>query len=260
MLPHIVDRPLVLVRCPEGRDKACFFQKHPGAGTPSTLRQVPIREKNGVMPYLVVDDAAALVSLAQLAALEIHAWGSRIDKLEQPDRLIFDLDPDPEMPWGLVVESARQVREVLQELGLESFVKTTGGKGLHLVVPIQRRVDWDEAKVFCKRIADLVVTASPQRFTAKMAKVARPGKIFIDYLRNARGATSIVAYSTRARPHAPISVPLTWDELSERIRSDHYTLRTLPRRLASLKRDPWQGMATLRQNLTAAMKKLRGMT
>ncbi len=164
------------------------------------------------------------------------------------------------MPWGLVIQCARQVREFLQEIGLESFVKTTGGKGPHLVVPIQRKADWDEAKEFCKRIADLVVAADPRHFTAKMAKAARPGKIFIDYLRNSRGATSVVGYSPRARPNAPVSVPLTWDELGERTTSDFYTIRTLARRLKSLKRDPWQKIATLRQDVAKAIKKLQGLS
>src|SRR5439155_836860 len=147
-LPHIADRPLVLVRCPEGRGKECFYQKHPRVGTPDNLRLFPIREKDKTEPYIIVDDAAGLISLAQIGALEIHAWGSRADKLENPDRLIFDLDPDPQVPWSFVVQSARQLREFLDQLGLESFVKTTGGKGLHVVVPIDRRHDWDVAKAF----------------------------------------------------------------------------------------------------------------
>src|SRR5262249_39569843 len=164
------------------RGKACFYQKHPGAGTPAALRQIPIRESNKTENYVVVDDVAGLIALAQIGALEIHAWGSRADKLEYPDRLIFDLDPDPAVPWRTVVRAARQVRQFLQELGLESFVKTTGGKGLHLVLPIERRHDWGEAKAFCKRVAELIVRADPEHYTANMAKAARGGKIFLDYL------------------------------------------------------------------------------
>jgi bifunctional non-homologous end joining protein LigD len=259
ILPHIADRPLVLVRCPEGRAKACFYQKHQGVGTPDTLRQIPIREQKKTEPYVVVDNAAGLISLAQIGALEIHAWGSRADKLEQPDRLIFDLDPAEDVPWPAVVQSARQVREFLIELELESFVKTTGGKGLHLVVPIDRRHDWDAVKTFCKQVADLIVQADPSRYTANMSKAARPGKIFVDYLRNTRGATAIVPYSTRARPGATISTPLTWQELSGRIRGDHFTLRTLPKRLASLKKDPWNAISSTRQSLRPALEKIRAL-
>jgi bifunctional non-homologous end joining protein LigD len=257
ILPHIADRPLVLVRCPEGQTKECFFQKHPAAGTPDTLRQIPVREKNKTENYVIADDVAGLISLAQIGALEIHAWGSRADKLERPDRLIFDLDPAPDVPWIQVVQSARQVRQFLEELGLESFVKTTGGKGLHLVVPVDRRHDWDEAKAFCKSVADTIVAADPERYTANMSKAARPGKIFIDYLRNGRGATAIVPYSTRARPGAPVSVPLTWEELSVRTTSDRFTVRNVGKRLASLKRDPWAEILAMRQSFTPALAKLR---
>jgi bifunctional non-homologous end joining protein LigD len=260
VLPHIADRPLVLVRCPEGRGKECFYQKHPAAGTPDTLRQVMIREKTKAEPYVFADDVDALISLAQISALEVHAWGSRADKLESPDRLIFDLDPDPSVDWNFVVQSAREVRRFLQELGLESFVKTTGGKGLHVVVPIDRRHDWDEAKDFCKRVADAIVTADPEHYTVNMSKAARPGKIFIDYLRNGRGATAIIPYSTRAREGAPVSVPLTWEELSARIRSDHYNVRNLPQRLEKLKSDPWKNIAKVRQSLTGAIKALKKLT
>jgi bifunctional non-homologous end joining protein LigD len=259
ILPYIADRPLVLVRCPEGRAKACFYQKHPGVGTPDTLRQIRIREQKKTQPYVVVDDVAGLISLAQIGALEIHAWGSRADKLEQPDRLIFDLDPDTQVPWSAVVQSARQVRQFLLDLGLVSFVKTTGGKGLHLVVPINRRHDWDEAKAFCKQVADLIVTADPTHYIANMAKAARHGKIFIDYLRNARGATAIVPYSTRARAGAPVSAPLTWEELSGRVQSDHFTLRNMARRLSTLKRDPWEKLPSIRQNLTEPIARVRDL-
>ena len=260
ILPHIKDRPLVLVRCPQGQGKECFFQKHPGAGMLEALRQIPIREKTKTERYVIVDDIADLISLVQVGALEIHAWGSRADKLEAPDRLIFDLDPDTQIPWNKVVQCARQVRQFLQELGLQSFVKTTGGKGLHLVVPIDRRHDWDDAKAFCKQVADAIVAADPKQYTANMAKAARPGKIFIDYLRNGRGSTAIVPYSTRARPDAPVSVPLTWDELTSRVHSDHYTVRNLNKRLVSLKSDAWDGIESVHQGLAGPWKNLRAVS
>src|SRR5204863_4851917 len=146
ILPHVANRPLSLVRCPEGADKECFFQKHPGVGTPKTIRLVPVKEKNTTRNYLVVDRVEDLVSLAQIGALEIHILGSQAGKLEFPDRMIFDLDPDTAVEWERVVDSAHQIREFLQDGGLESFVKTTGGKGLHIVVPLQRRHEWDEVK------------------------------------------------------------------------------------------------------------------
>ncbi len=257
ILPHLADRPLVLVRCPEGREQECFYQKHPAVGTPDTLRQIPIREKNKTGKYVLVDDVKGLISLAQISALEIHAWGSREDKLEYPDRLIFDLDPDPEVSWEAVIDGALQVRQFLQDLGLESFVKTTGGKGLHLVLPIERRHDWEEAKAFCKRVSELIVAAAPDRYTANMAKAARHGKIFIDYLRNGRGATAVVPYSTRSRPGAPVSAPLAWDELDARIRSDQFTIRNLADRLKKLKRDPWHEIWRLRQRLAKPIAILR---
>jgi bifunctional non-homologous end joining protein LigD len=259
LLPHIADRPLVLVRCPEGREKECFFQKHPGLGTPKSLRQIPIREQKKTEHYVVVDDVDGLISLAQIGALEIHAWGSRADKLDYPDRLIFDLDPAEDLPWPSVVRSARQVRDFLQELGLESFVKTTGGKGLHLVVPIDRRHDWDEAKAFCKHVAELIVRADPSRYTSNMSKAARPGKVFVDYLRNGRGATAIVPYSPRARANAPVSVPLTWEELNGRRRGDYFTLRNVMERLAKLRSDPWKAMKGMKQSLKGSIAKVKSL-
>lgn len=260
ILPHIADRPLVLVRCPEGRETECFYQKHPAIGTPKNLRRIPIKEKSGTEDYVMVDDVAGLISLVQIGALEIHAWGSRADKLELPDRLVFDLDPDPELPWKRVVESARQVREFLQALELESFVKTTGGKGLHLVVPIERRLAWPEAKAFCKQVIEAIAAADPDSYTPKMTKTLRTGKIYLDYLRNDRGATAVVAYSTRARPGAPVSTPLTWEELSSRIPSNHYTVQNLPRRLAGLARDPWEALASTRQSLAKAIATIQKLS
>jgi bifunctional non-homologous end joining protein LigD len=260
ILPHILGRPIVLTRCPDGQENACFYQKHPGPGTPDSLKRFPIEEKTKTEDYVVVEDVAGLISLAQIGALEIHAWGSRTDRLEFPDRLVFDLDPDPAVAWKDVVRGARQVRSFLQELGLGSFVKTTGGKGLHLVVPIKRRHDWAEAKAFSRRVAEAIVAADPRHYTATMAKAARHGKIFLDYFRNDRGATAVIPYSPRAKPHAPVSVPLAWDELSARIPSDHYTIRTLAKRLSSLRTDPWDGFASQRQSLGGPFKVLRRVT
>jgi bifunctional non-homologous end joining protein LigD len=257
ILPHMNDRPLVLVRCPEGRQKSCFYQKHPAAGTPEALRQIPVREKTKTENYVIADDLAGLIGLAQIGALELHAWGSRADKLELPDRLIFDLDPDPKVDWADVVHAAHEIREFLSQLELESFVKTTGGKGLHLVVPLLRRHAWDEVKEFCKNVAEAISAAAPDRFTANMSKAARHGKIFIDYLRNGRGATAVLPYSPRSRPGMTVSAPLAWEELTAKMHSDQFDIRTILDRVRSLRRDPWQGIFRLRQGLATPMKRLR---
>ncbi len=255
MLPHVVDRPLAIVRCPAGSGKPCFFQKHPGDGALAHLRQVNISEHGAPEYHLAIDDASGLISLVQMGVLEIHAWGSRAKHLEKPDRLIFDLDPDPSVAWPEVIKAARQVRLLLEELGLNSFIKTTGGKGLHLVVPVQPRTEWDEAKAFCRAVADFMVRAEPDRFIATMSKAARKGKIFIDYLRNGRGATAVAPYSTRNRPGATVSAPIAWDELTSSLHSDHFTIENLPARLSKLKTDPWAGLAKTKQSITAAMVK-----
>lgn len=256
LLPHIKDRPLVLVRCPEGRNKECFFQKHPRIGTPKNLRQVPIVEKNKTENYVLVDDAEGLISLAQIGVLEIHAWGSRIDRLECPDRLIFDLDPDPSVSWSSVIESAVAIRDLLLELGIRSFVKTTGGKGLHIVLPIQPEVEWDEAKAFCKQVAEFIVSLDETHFTSNMSKASRHGKIFVDYLRNGRGATAVVPYSPRAKAGAPVSCPLTWDELSRCNSSDAYSITNISKRISRLRTNPWQKIAVLHQRLSLAQTRL----
>jgi bifunctional non-homologous end joining protein LigD len=260
ILPHLRHRPLVIVRCPEGQTKECFYQKHPGIGTPSDLRQIPISEKSKVEKYLVVDNAKGLVALAQVSALELHAWGSREDKMERPDRLIFDLDPAPEVNWKTVIECANSIREFLEGLGLKSFVKTTGGKGLHIVIPIDRRHEWDDVKDFCKTVADCLVQAQPDLFTANMSKAARTGKIFVDYLRNGRGATSVVPYSPRAREHAPVSVPIDWSELTPRLTSTQFTIRNVINRLSALSQDPWSDFESTRQSLAKPIRAITSLT
>jgi bifunctional non-homologous end joining protein LigD len=255
MLPHVENRLLSLVRCPGGSGQKCFFQKHPGNGTSDGLRRFSVREKNKVEEHLALYDLAGLVSLVQIGVLEIHIWGSQADRYEKPDRLIFDLDPDPAVEWPEVVTAAKEVRLLLEELGLESFIKTTGGKGLHVVLPIQRRTSWDDAKAFCLAVADFMVAAAPKRYIAKMSKAARKGKIYVDYLRNDLGSTAIAPYSTRNRAGAPVSVPITWDELSSRMKSDHFNIHNLPARLAKLTKDPWAGITKTKQCITASMLK-----
>ena len=249
ILPHLRSRPAALLRCPEGLGQECFYQKHPGPWTPASLRRIRIREKNKTDEHLVIEDVAGLVGLVQVGVLEIHTWNAQADRLEAPDRVVFDLDPGPDVPWRAVLMAARLVRSTLEARGLESFVKTTGGKGLHVVTPIEAGAGWPACVAFARRVVDSLVTQTPGAFVATMAKSARKGKIFVDYFRNQRGATSIAAYSTRARPGAPVSTPVTWDELDAITSGSHFTLATVERRLAKLTDDPWAGYATLKQSL-----------
>ena len=250
MLPHLAGRPLTLVRCPDGRHKHCFYQKHAKQGQPPAIHRVPIRGESGeVTDYMAVDDLAGLLGLVQLGALEIHTWGCRRDKVDRPDVLIFDLDPDEALPFAEVVDAAVEVRGHLEGLGLESFVKTTGGKGLHLVVPIERRTGWDEAKEFCHQVALAMTRTRPDRYVAVAGKGKRRGKIFIDYLRNGFGASAVAPYSTRSREGAPVAAPLAWDELSAGVRPADFTVISMPRRIASLERDPWHGYDQVKQSI-----------
>jgi bifunctional non-homologous end joining protein LigD len=214
ILPHLAGRPLTLVRCPQGHQKECFYQKHVGENLPDWVRRVPIKEGGSVGKYVVIDSLPGLIALVQMGVLEIHTWGSRVDRIEQPDRLTFDLDPDAGLPWARVIEAARALRRKLAGLGLNAFVKTTGGKGLHVVVPIVRKYRWDEIKPFCKTLAESMTREEPERYLATMSKAKRKGKIFIDYLRNGRGATAVAAYSTRSISGAAVSTPVTWKEVA----------------------------------------------
>jgi bifunctional non-homologous end joining protein LigD len=192
---------------------------------------------------MVIEDLAGLISIVQMGALEIHPWPARADDVERPDMLVFDLDPAPDVAWKNVVQGARDVRELLEKLGITSFLRTSGGKGLHVVVPLARRNTWEEAKAFAKAVADNL-------YIATMSKAKRVGKVFVDYLRNQRGATAIASYSTRARSGAPVATPLAWDELSARIKPDTFHVKNVPKRLAGLKEDPWKGFFVVRQSIT----------
>src|SRR5262249_30899842 len=220
ILPHIAGRVLSLVRAPSGAQDKTFFAKHPWPGLDHALH-VDVGEKE---PMIAIRDVAGLISLVQSGTVEIHPWGSRADDLERPDRLIFDLDPGEDVPWSAVLEAARDLRAELQRIGLESFVKTSGGKGLHVVVPVEPRLEWDAAKTFTQSVAEKMSRARPDRYVATMSKRARQGRIFIDFFRNDRGTTAVAPYSTRARPHAPVSTPLAWEELSEGLKADHFTV------------------------------------
>jgi bifunctional non-homologous end joining protein LigD len=249
MLPHVQDRPLTLLRCPEGRAKQCFFQKHPGESLAEGLGRVTVKSSEGTAEYAVIRAARGLQALAQMSVLEVHIWGALESDSEHPDRLVYDLDPDPEMKFGDVIAGARAVRALLKELGLESWVKTTGGKGLHVTVPILPERGWDEIKAFCQHVAQELARREPERYVATMSKAKRRGKIFIDYLRNARGATFVAPYSPRARPGAGVAMPIAWADLSAKFMPEKFTVQSARNYLSARKVDPFAAMLKARQKL-----------
>jgi bifunctional non-homologous end joining protein LigD len=249
MLPHVTGRPLTLVHCPDGLSAPCNYLRHAKAWGPNALRRVRIREKTKVGEYLVADSVEAIVSLAQMGVVEIHTWNSRADDVERPDRIILDLDPGPEVTWTQVVTAARLVGDVLDTLGLASWVKTTGGRGLHLVVPLRPERDWSECLAFARDVADAIARTDPALYTTTFAKAGRENKLLIDYLRNNRTNTAVAAFSTRARPGAQVSMPLAWRDLAGG--PDRWTMLSVPSRLTRLKSDPWSDYWSCRQRLSA---------
>ena len=235
--PHVVDRPLALVRCPGGVEEGCFFQKHAWAGIGEHIARS--RDTDGGEELLTIRTLEGLIALVQASVLEIHVWGAKLGSIEKPDGITFDLDPDPEVAWSDVVGAAFEVRDRLKDLGLESFVKTTGGKGLHVFAPLEPHADWTAVKDFSHALAGAMAKDSPQRYLAKASKAARRRRIFVDYLRNGRGATAVAAYSARARAGAPVSTPVGWDELGPEMRPDRFTVLNLLHRLANID-DPWR--------------------
>ncbi|MCE8020307.1 DNA ligase D [Halomonas sp. MCCC 1A11036] len=259
VLPRLARRPLSLVRCPQGRNDECFFQKHPRAAIPDSVPRIDVPEKKGSAEYVYVETAADLIGLVQAGALEIHPWGSRIDHLEQPDSLVFDLDPDQGIAWKEILRVAGTLRERLESLGLTPFLRTTGGKGLHLVVPLEPSAEWEQAKAFAKGVAEAHAQDDPKRLTTNMSKAKREGRIFLDYLRNGRGATAVASYTVRARANAPVAVPIRWDELNAALRADRYNVQNLRRRLSSLREDPWVGFDEAARPLDAQLLKVMGV-
>jgi bifunctional non-homologous end joining protein LigD len=252
IVPHVADRPLSLVRCPEGQRGPSFYQKHAGPGVPKEVKRVRVRESGGgTATYLYVDDLAGVVALVQIGVLEIHPWGARVGRLDRPDRLVLDLDPAPGLPWARVVEAAQEIRALLADLDLVGFAKTTGGKGLHVVVPLRPEAGWDALRALGEGIGAELARRAPDRYTINPLKAARRGRIFVDYLRNVRGATAVAAYSTRARPNAPVSTPVGWNELAGKARPEDFTVATVPKRLASLRKDPWADFFSVDQAITS---------
>jgi bifunctional non-homologous end joining protein LigD len=248
IVPHVAGRPLTLLHCPSGADGRCMFLKHAKAWGPTALRRVNIQEKTKVGEYLVADSVSGVVALAQMGVIEIHTWNSTAGDIERPNRIVWDLDPGPAVRWADVVEGAELLRNVLKTLGLESWVKTTGGRGLHVVVPIKRGPDWSACLAFSKHVSEAIVRSNPSQYTTMFTKRGREGKILFDYLRNNRTNTSISAYSPRARAGAPVSVPIDWTEL--RRSPPRWTLATIARRLRRVREDPWTGYWLSTQRLT----------
>ncbi len=253
ILPHIVKRPLALVRCPNGSSGECFFQKHSFAGLTEAVEVAHVPDKNGMEEVLVIHDLRGLINLVQANVLEIHPWGASMEDVDRPDIMIFDLDPGEGVEWTAVIQAAKEIRQRLRDTGIESYVKTTGGKGLHVVSPIRPEVGWDELKDFAHRIALAMEADAPSKYISTMAKKARGGKIFVDYLRNGRGATAVAAYSTRARAGAPVSAPVRWEELGPELTAARFNTSNIMRRLSALKSDPWEGFFSSPQPISAAI-------
>ena len=240
MLPHLKGRPLTLVFCPTGVGAGCTYLRHTKVWGPTAIRRVRIQEKTKVGEYMIVDTLEGLVSLAQMNVLEIHTWNSIIDRVEQPDRIILDLDPGKHVVWRQVVAAAKEVRNLLTAIKLKAWVKTTGGRGLHIVLPIRPHHDWSECLEFARAIATLMVEQQPDRYTTDFRKAGRADKILIDYLRNNRTNTSICAFSVRAREGATVSMPVDWADLTSSLKPERFSLQSAAAYLARRRVDPWR--------------------
>jgi bifunctional non-homologous end joining protein LigD len=252
LLPEISNRPLAVIKCPGGDFANCFFQKHP-----SDLRRVGTRLPDSP-PYLHLQTLEDVIRVVQNGVFEFHSWGSRFPRVDRPDRITLDLDPDPALTWPALRHACELTRALLDRLELQWFLKTTGGKGLHFVVPIEPRCEWDEAKAFARALAMQLAHTEPSIFTATMSKAKRTGRVYVDYLRNADGATAVAAYSLRARPGLPVSMPIAWAALRDDVRGTFFNVRNVAGILERRKSDPWAGYATVRQRITAARRKTVG--
>lgn len=259
ILPYVANRPLSMVRCPEGTGEPCFFQRHIAQGQSPYLHDVPVTIKGRQENYLMIEDAKGLLTLVQWGVIELHPWGCLADKPDMPDRIIFDLDPDPEVAWKHMIEGAQEVRMRMEEFGLQSFLKTTGGKGLHVVVPLSRKYKWPAIKAFARAVAESMQHDNPQRYISKSSKEARRGKIFVDYLRNDLTSTAVAPFSARAREGAPVSMTLAWEDLTAKLKPSAFTIETAPAFLEKRRQDPWEDFLRLKQQLSARHLKALGI-
>ena len=257
MLPHVARRLLSIVRCPDGRDEPCFFQRHPIPGNLDSIHRFKRRDKKSEPDYVYIEDVQGLIALAQMGVLEIHIWGSHVDDVDRPDRMVFDLDPADDVPFAEVKSAALHLRAVLKAARLKSFPLLSGGKGIHVVVPLRPRHGWDVVKAFSGALAQGVAAEQPDRYVATMTKAKRKGRIFIDFFRNDRTATAIAPYSTRSRPGAPLAWPLGWNALPRIKSADAITLATFCRRLSAP--DPWSAYAKTDQTLEPAALRALGL-
>jgi bifunctional non-homologous end joining protein LigD len=247
MLPHLAFRPVTMVRCPTGEGTKCFYQRHAGSGVPEQLHEVTIPGFDE--PYLYVADVAGLVAMVQMGVLEMHPWGVKVEAPDRADRIVFDLDPAEGLGFAAVIEAAGEVRDRLKALGLVSFVKTTGGKGLHVVVPVEATAPWKAVKSFAKGVSAEMAADSPDKYLTKATKADRVGRIFIDYLRNDPTSTAVAPYSTRSRRGAPVAMPLKWEQVKTGLDPCDYTVETVPALIAKQRSDPWAEMLEVTQVL-----------
>jgi bifunctional non-homologous end joining protein LigD len=254
MLPHVVDRPLTLVHCPDGLNAPCNYMRHRKVWGPDVLRRVKIREKTKVGEYLAIDDVSGIIALAQMGVVEIHTWNSTTNDVERPNRIVWDFDPGPKAAWADVVKSAKTIRDMLDTLGLRSWLKTTGGRGLHVVVPIVPERQWDECLDFARAVASALAATNPSLYTISFAKQGRESKILIDYLRNNRTNTSVAAFSARARDSATVSMPIDWNQLSARLRPERFTVETVGRKSVP---NPWKDYWKAKQKISKALGSIR---
>lgn len=259
MSGHLKNRPVSLVRCPGGIADDCFFQKHPFEGMAGEIATLPVTEKSGETgDYLLFPGLGSLLAAVQFGTIEFHLWGARKDRLERPDRLVFDLDPGDGVTFGQVRAAAHEVAGRLEGAGLRSWPLLTGGKGIHVVVPLERRQGWEAMSAAAHGLALQMAGDAPARYVAGAAKAERAGRIFVDWLRNSRGATAICPYSLRARPGAPVAVPVSWSELERFDSASAFTPARLASRLEGPAGDPWEGPDTARQSLSKRV--LRALT
>jgi bifunctional non-homologous end joining protein LigD len=248
ILPHVIDRPLTLVHCPNGLHDPCLYMRHRKVWGPDLLRRVMIREKTKTGEYLAVDNIEGVIALAQMGIVEIHTWNSTTGDVERPNRLVWDFDPGPRTEWKDIIRSAKALRALLETLGLKSWVKTTGGHGLHVVAPIVPDREWDQCLDFARAIASAMVRTDPELYTITFAKQGRESKILIDYLRNNRTNTSVCAYSARAREGGTVSTPIDWAQLKTTLKPERFTVETGRK----TRGDPWRGYWTCRQKISQA--------